>query len=82
MNVIVAAAMTVVPSIVQLMTLPLCPESPKYTLCVKNMADQAEKDLKKLRAKEDVSVVSSKIETERQKGKGREGETEENRIRN
>ncbi|KAI1711917.1 sugar transporter domain-containing protein [Ditylenchus destructor] len=46
---------TVVPALTQLATLPFCPESPKYNLIVKGKKDQAEKDLKRLRAKDDVS---------------------------
>lgn len=49
-------AFTVVPCIFQLITLPLCPESPKYNLINKNKPDQAEKDLKKLRDRTDVSA--------------------------
>uniref|UniRef100_A0A914E3Z7 Major facilitator superfamily (MFS) profile domain-containing protein n=1 Tax=Acrobeloides nanus TaxID=290746 RepID=A0A914E3Z7_9BILA len=48
-------AFTIVPAIFQLVTLPLCPESPKYNLIVKANIDQAERDLKKLRGKPDVS---------------------------
>ncbi|KAI6218330.1 Solute carrier family 2, facilitated glucose transporter member 1 [Aphelenchoides fujianensis] len=49
-------AFTVVPCIFQLITLPLCPESPKFNLINKNKPDQAEKDLKKLRDRADVSA--------------------------
>lgn len=40
--------------IFQVATLPLIPESPKYNLIVKNRAEQAEEDLKKLRGKDNV----------------------------
>uniref|UniRef100_A0A0K0D492 MFS domain-containing protein n=1 Tax=Angiostrongylus cantonensis TaxID=6313 RepID=A0A0K0D492_ANGCA len=49
-------AFTVVPAVIQVLTLPLIPESPKYTLCVRGQPDKAAKDLKKLRGVEDVSA--------------------------
>lgn len=49
-------AFTVVPAAVQVCTLWICPESPKYSLSVKNDADRAEKDLKKLRGVDNVSI--------------------------
>lgn len=49
-------AFTLVPVLVQVCTLPLCPESPKYNLIVKNRVVQAENDLKKLRGQDDVSA--------------------------
>ncbi|KAE9420349.1 hypothetical protein Angca_004934, partial [Angiostrongylus cantonensis] len=49
-------AFTVVPAVIQVLTLPLIPESPKYTLCVRGEPDKAAKDLKKLRGVEDVSA--------------------------
>lgn len=55
---------TVVPAVTQLLTLPFCPESPKYNLIVKGKKEQAEKDLKKLRAKEDVSGEVEVMEEE------------------
>jgi len=57
-------AFTVVPCIVQLVTLPLCPESPKYNLITKAKSAQAEKDLKKLRGKDDVSDEMEAINEE------------------
>uniref|UniRef100_A0AC34QIR5 Major facilitator superfamily (MFS) profile domain-containing protein n=1 Tax=Panagrolaimus sp. JU765 TaxID=591449 RepID=A0AC34QIR5_9BILA len=57
-------AFTVVPALFQLATLPFCPESPKYNLIVKGKTDQAEKDLKKLRQKENVSVELDVIKDE------------------
>ena len=50
------AALAIIPAIVQLIVLPMCPESPKYTLVVKNHVEEAERALKKLRAQDDVSV--------------------------
>jgi len=55
---------TVVPALFQLLTLPFCPESPKFNLIVKGKTDQAEKDLKKLRNKENVSVELDTIKDE------------------
>jgi len=49
-------AFTVVPCIFQLATLTFCPESPKYSLINKGRSEQAEKDLKKLRGREDVAA--------------------------
>ncbi|EYB83059.1 hypothetical protein Y032_0344g3089 [Ancylostoma ceylanicum] len=49
-------AFTVVPAVLQVITLPLIPESPRYTLCVRGQPDKAAKDLKKLRGVEDVSA--------------------------
>lgn len=50
------AAFTAVPVLVQACTLPFCVESPKYNLLVREHAEQAEEDLKKLRAKDEVRV--------------------------
>uniref|UniRef100_A0A914UIY0 Major facilitator superfamily (MFS) profile domain-containing protein n=1 Tax=Plectus sambesii TaxID=2011161 RepID=A0A914UIY0_9BILA len=47
-------ALTALPALFQVVTLPFCPESPKYSLIVKNRVEQAEKDLKKLRGRENV----------------------------
>lgn len=48
-------AFTVVPAVLQVITLPLIPESPKYTLCVRGQLDKATKDLRRLRGVDDVS---------------------------
>ena len=56
--------MTAVPAIFQLVTLPFCPESPKYNLIAKNRPGQAEKDLKKLRNKDDVGAEMSVMQDE------------------
>uniref|UniRef100_A0A0N5AYB7 MFS domain-containing protein n=1 Tax=Syphacia muris TaxID=451379 RepID=A0A0N5AYB7_9BILA len=53
-----------VPVVIQLLTLPLCPESPKYTLIVKNNSDQAEMDLKKLRGDDDVKAELKEMQDE------------------
>ncbi|WKX94713.1 hypothetical protein Q1695_011743 [Nippostrongylus brasiliensis] len=49
-------AFTVVPAVLQVITLPLIPESPKYTLCVRGQQEKATRDLKKLRGQDDVSA--------------------------
>ncbi|KJH49448.1 MFS transporter, SP family [Dictyocaulus viviparus] len=56
-------AFTVVPAVIQVITLPMIPESPKYTLCVRGQPDKAAKDLKKLRG---VNDVSAELETFRE----------------
>ncbi|CAJ0914404.1 unnamed protein product, partial [Mesorhabditis belari] len=57
-------AMTVVPAILQLIMLPMCPESPKYSLVVKNQSDAAEAALKKLRGRDDVKDELEAIQEE------------------
>uniref|UniRef100_A0A914YR74 Major facilitator superfamily (MFS) profile domain-containing protein n=1 Tax=Panagrolaimus superbus TaxID=310955 RepID=A0A914YR74_9BILA len=47
-------AFAIIPAVLQVITLPFAPESPKYNVIVKGKNDQAEKDLKKLRQKPDV----------------------------
>ncbi|TKR77551.1 hypothetical protein L596_018501 [Steinernema carpocapsae] len=42
------------PMIIQLATLPFCPESPKYNIINRSKDDSAERDLRKLRGEEDV----------------------------
>ncbi|RCN36509.1 MFS transporter, SP family [Ancylostoma caninum] len=49
-------AFTVVPAVLQVVTLPLIPESPRYTLCVRGQPEKAAKDLKKLRGVDDVNA--------------------------
>ncbi|KAL6733269.1 hypothetical protein Aduo_003931 [Ancylostoma duodenale] len=49
-------AFTVVPAVLQVITLPLIPESPRYTLCVRGQPEKAAKDLKKLRGVDDVNA--------------------------
>jgi SP family facilitated glucose transporter-like MFS transporter 1 len=60
-------AFTFVPVIVQLCTLTFCPETPEFTIVVKGQRDQAEKDLKKLREREDVSAELDLISEEASK---------------
>lgn len=47
-----------IPSVVMIICLPLCPESPKYNLIVKSRREQAESDLKKLRNESNVSFLN------------------------
>uniref|UniRef100_A0A1I8EFC7 MFS domain-containing protein n=1 Tax=Wuchereria bancrofti TaxID=6293 RepID=A0A1I8EFC7_WUCBA len=58
---------TVVPVVFQIATLPLIPESPKYSLIVKNRAEQAEEDLKKLRGKDNVKAEIDLMKEEQAK---------------
>ncbi|VBB30748.1 unnamed protein product [Acanthocheilonema viteae] len=58
---------TVVPVIFQIATLPMIPESPKYNLIVKNRAEQAEEDLKKLRGKDNVKAEIDLMKEEQTK---------------
>uniref|UniRef100_A0A914CQ58 Uncharacterized protein n=1 Tax=Acrobeloides nanus TaxID=290746 RepID=A0A914CQ58_9BILA len=44
---------TAIPVILQLLLLPFCVESPKYSLIFKDNIEQAERDLKKLRGFDD-----------------------------
>lgn len=48
-------AVALIPALLQLFLLPLCPESPKFTLLVRKDQDQASKDLRRLRNLKDVS---------------------------
>ncbi|KAI6228454.1 General substrate transporter domain containing protein [Aphelenchoides besseyi] len=59
-------AFSVIPSVIQLATLVVCPESPKHNLINRNNADQAEKDLKKLRGESNVSAELDIINEEAQ----------------
>lgn len=57
-------ALVAFPAIFQLVTLPLCPESPKYSLITKGRDEQAEKDLRSLRGKENVSPEMNSLRAE------------------
>ncbi|GMT14152.1 hypothetical protein PFISCL1PPCAC_5449 [Pristionchus fissidentatus] len=57
-------AFTVVPSAFQLLTLPACVESPKYTLIVKGQDTQAERDLKRLRGTDEVDAEIADMKEE------------------
>ncbi|XP_064459423.1 solute carrier family 2, facilitated glucose transporter member 1-like [Ornithodoros turicata] len=56
-----------IPAVLMLMSLPFCPESPKYLLLVKGKQDEARRALKKLRAGADIyfemEVMKSEAET-------------------
>jgi SP family facilitated glucose transporter-like MFS transporter 1 len=47
-------AIALIPAVIQICLLPLCPESPKFSLIVKKDHDKASRDLRKLRASKDV----------------------------
>uniref|UniRef100_A0A915DKS8 Major facilitator superfamily (MFS) profile domain-containing protein n=1 Tax=Ditylenchus dipsaci TaxID=166011 RepID=A0A915DKS8_9BILA len=53
-----------VPAVLQLLSLTFCPESPKFTIVMKGNDNQAEKDLRRLRGKCDVSKELAKIKEE------------------
>ncbi|CAB3411058.1 unnamed protein product [Caenorhabditis bovis] len=57
-------AFTVVPAVLQLATLPLCPESPKFTMAVRGQRESAEAALKKLRGTSDVTAEIDAIQEE------------------
>ncbi|KRZ96417.1 Solute carrier family 2, facilitated glucose transporter member 3 [Trichinella sp. T8] len=56
--------LTIVPAIFQLITLPHCPESPKYLLILKKRREDAEKALKLLREKDNVDAEIFALEEE------------------
>ena len=55
-------AFTVVPAIIQVCTLWICPESPKYSLAIKGDNERAESDLKKLRGVDNVSLFMHRFQ--------------------
>ncbi|PAV63941.1 hypothetical protein WR25_18774 [Diploscapter pachys] len=57
-------AFTVVPAIIQLAVLPLCPESPKYSMAVRGQNEKAEADLKKLRGTNEVQAEIEQMREE------------------
>ncbi|KRZ05530.1 Solute carrier family 2, facilitated glucose transporter member 3, partial [Trichinella zimbabwensis] len=56
--------LTILPAIFQLITLPQCPESPKYLLILKKRREDAEKALKLLREKDNVDAEIAALEEE------------------
>ncbi|KRZ66541.1 Solute carrier family 2, facilitated glucose transporter member 3, partial [Trichinella papuae] len=56
--------LTILPAIFQLITLPQCPESPKYLLILKKRREDAEKALKSLREKDNVDAEIAALEEE------------------
>ncbi|KAL1239925.1 Facilitated glucose transporter protein [Trichinella spiralis] len=56
--------LTIVPAVFQLITLPHCPESPKYLLILKKRREDAEKALKLLREKDNVDAEIFALEEE------------------
>lgn len=60
-------ALTILPALYQLVTLPFCPESPKYLLIVKQQEGQAQKALIKLRQTSEVYNEMDEMKQENQK---------------
>jgi SP family facilitated glucose transporter-like MFS transporter 1 len=60
-------AIALIPAIFQLVLLPLCPESPKFTLLVRKDHEKASRDLRRFRATKDVhdEVTVMKIEADK-----------------
>ncbi|KAL1231850.1 Facilitated glucose transporter protein [Trichinella pseudospiralis] len=56
--------LTILPAIFQLITLPQCPESPKYLLILKKRREDAERALKLLREKDNVDAEIAALEEE------------------
>uniref|UniRef100_F6RVS1 Solute carrier family 2, facilitated glucose transporter member 5 n=1 Tax=Monodelphis domestica TaxID=13616 RepID=F6RVS1_MONDO len=69
----VLLAITGIPAVLQLLSLPLFPESPRYTLIQKGDEEQARKDLRKLRGWEDVEeeMDEMRVEDQSEKAEGR-----------
>ncbi|EPB80626.1 transporter, major facilitator family protein [Ancylostoma ceylanicum] len=70
-------AFTVVPALLQVITLPMVPESPKWTLCMKGDTETATKALEKLRGSSDVCNVSAEVDALRDEAAGQKGGAEE-----
>lgn len=60
----VLLGLTIVPSVLQLVLLPLCPESPRHLLITKNREDDSRKALRKLRGSNDVEEEISEMQAE------------------
>ncbi|KAE9549613.1 hypothetical protein FO519_007172 [Halicephalobus sp. NKZ332] len=56
--------LALLPAVIQLVLLPFCPESPKYTLLTLREVDKAARDLKKLRKVPNVSLEIEMMEKE------------------
>ncbi|KJH49451.1 MFS transporter, SP family [Dictyocaulus viviparus] len=61
-----------IPALIQVISLPLIPESPKFTLCFKGQVEQATKDLEKLRGTTD---VAAEIDMMREEALGPKGQS-------
>ncbi|KAB0357588.1 hypothetical protein FD754_001744 [Muntiacus muntjak] len=58
---------TVLPALLQLVLLPLCPESPRYLYIIRNLEGPARKSLKRLTGWADVSEVLAELKEEKRK---------------
>lgn len=58
-----------VPTVVQVLSLPLIPESPKYTLCMRGNAQKATEDLQKLRGTKEVGAEVDMMQEEAEAAK-------------
>ncbi|KAE9420350.1 hypothetical protein Angca_004935 [Angiostrongylus cantonensis] len=61
---------TAIPALLQVMTLPIIPESPRFTLCVKGNIAQGTKDLERLRGTANVTAEVDMMREEANAGKG------------
>ncbi|XP_074599452.1 glucose transporter type 1-like [Brevipalpus obovatus] len=57
-------ALAYIPAIIQLISLPICPESPRYLLITKGKIDEAREALKKLRSSTKIDEEVNEIECE------------------
>uniref|UniRef100_A0A0K0DPE5 MFS domain-containing protein n=1 Tax=Angiostrongylus cantonensis TaxID=6313 RepID=A0A0K0DPE5_ANGCA len=60
---------TAIPALLQVMTLPIIPESPRFTLCVKGNIAQGTKDLERLRGTANVTAEVDMMREEANAGK-------------
>ncbi|XP_004679365.1 PREDICTED: solute carrier family 2, facilitated glucose transporter member 7 [Condylura cristata] len=69
----VLLALTGVPALLQLLSLPFFPESPRYTLMQKRDEDAARRDLRKLRGRADVEdeLAEMRLESQAEQAAGR-----------
>ncbi|XP_061447175.1 solute carrier family 2, facilitated glucose transporter member 4 isoform X2 [Rhineura floridana] len=58
---------TVVPSILQLLLFPFCPESPRFLYIVRNKESKAKESLKRLTGRVDVSVALTEMKEEKRR---------------
>ncbi|XP_040099466.1 solute carrier family 2, facilitated glucose transporter member 4 [Oryx dammah] len=58
---------TVLPALLQMVLLPLCPESPRYLYIIRNLEGPARKSLKRLTGWADVSEVLAELKEEKRK---------------
>ncbi|XP_029437858.1 solute carrier family 2, facilitated glucose transporter member 4 isoform X1 [Rhinatrema bivittatum] len=63
----VLLGLTVAPSLLQIVLLPLCPESPRYLYIICNEEGQAKKSLKRFTGKQDVTEELSEMKEEKRR---------------